>query len=127
MQVAPRPNTFVPFGLGVHACPGNELAKLEMLILIHHLVTEFRYKFTLTTASSSLRRGTETSSNTCPLNIFDNSVFLFSGFADGKSWALKMGFNTAHSRCLKKDSRLDFGKSPVGIANSILTNNLSES
>lgn len=47
MQVAPRPNTFVPFGLGVHACPGNELAKLEMLILIHHLVTEFRYKFTL--------------------------------------------------------------------------------
>ncbi|KAH9695528.1 Abscisic acid 8'-hydroxylase 4 [Citrus sinensis] len=43
-EVAPRPNTFVPFGLGVHACPGNELAKLEMLILIHHLVTEFRWE-----------------------------------------------------------------------------------
>ncbi|KAH9656042.1 Abscisic acid 8'-hydroxylase 4 [Citrus sinensis] len=43
-KVAPRPNTFVPFGLGVHACPGNELAKLEMLILIHHLVTEFRWE-----------------------------------------------------------------------------------
>jgi len=26
----------------VHACPGNELAKLEMLILIHHLVTGYR-------------------------------------------------------------------------------------
>lgn len=32
----------MPFGTGVHACPGNELAKLEMLILIHHLVTKFR-------------------------------------------------------------------------------------
>jgi (+)-abscisic acid 8'-hydroxylase len=42
MQVAPRPNTFLPFGNGVHACPGNELAKLEMLVLIHHLVTAYR-------------------------------------------------------------------------------------
>ncbi|KAB1220243.1 Abscisic acid 8'-hydroxylase 4 [Morella rubra] len=37
-EVAPKPNTFMPFGSGVHACPGNELAKLEMLIMIHHLV-----------------------------------------------------------------------------------------
>ncbi|KAE9447186.1 hypothetical protein C3L33_20917, partial [Rhododendron williamsianum] len=42
--VAPKPNTFVPFGNGVHACPGNELAKLEMLILVHHLVTKFRWE-----------------------------------------------------------------------------------
>jgi cytochrome P450 len=42
MQVAPRPSTFLPFGHGVHACPGNELAKLEMLVLIHHLVTGYR-------------------------------------------------------------------------------------
>lgn len=42
MQVSPRPNTFMPFGNGVHACPGNELAKLEMLVLIHHLVTGYR-------------------------------------------------------------------------------------
>jgi len=33
----------MPFGSGVHACPGNELAKLETLIMIHHLVTKFRY------------------------------------------------------------------------------------
>ncbi|KAG9135047.1 hypothetical protein Leryth_011559 [Lithospermum erythrorhizon] len=39
---APKPNTFMPFGNGGHACPGNELAKLQMLILIHHLVTNFR-------------------------------------------------------------------------------------
>ncbi|KAL0360833.1 UNVERIFIED_CONTAM: Abscisic acid 8'-hydroxylase [Sesamum radiatum] len=38
-----RPNTFMPFGSGVHACPGNELAKLEMLILVHHLASQFRY------------------------------------------------------------------------------------
>ncbi|PIA46290.1 hypothetical protein AQUCO_01500062v1 [Aquilegia coerulea] len=43
-EVAPKPNTFMPFGNGVHACPGNELAKLEMLILIHHLVTNFRWE-----------------------------------------------------------------------------------
>ncbi|PIN25264.1 Cytochrome P450 CYP4/CYP19/CYP26 subfamily [Handroanthus impetiginosus] len=39
-----KPNTFMPFGSGVHACPGNELAKLEMLILIHHLTSQFRYE-----------------------------------------------------------------------------------
>lgn len=44
-QVSPKPNTFIPFGSGVHACPGNELAKLEMLLLTHHLVTKFRYLF----------------------------------------------------------------------------------
>ncbi|KAL5705730.1 (+)-abscisic acid 8'-hydroxylase [Ranunculus cassubicifolius] len=43
-KVAPRPNTFMPFGNGAHACPGNELAKLEMLILIHHLVTKLRWE-----------------------------------------------------------------------------------
>ncbi|MBA0799183.1 hypothetical protein Gohar_009713 [Gossypium harknessii] len=43
-EVAPKANTFMPFGNGVHACPGNELAKLESLILIHHLVTNFRWE-----------------------------------------------------------------------------------
>ncbi|XP_047321983.1 abscisic acid 8'-hydroxylase CYP707A1-like [Impatiens glandulifera] len=41
---APKPYTFMPFGAGVHACPGNELAKVEMLIMIHHLVTKFRWE-----------------------------------------------------------------------------------
>ncbi|KAL2318554.1 hypothetical protein Fmac_032430 [Flemingia macrophylla] len=43
-EVAPKPNTLMPFGSGVHACPGNELAKLEILIMIHHLVTKFRWE-----------------------------------------------------------------------------------
>lgn len=42
-QVAPKPNTFLPFGTGAHSCPGNELAKLEILILIHHLVNKLRW------------------------------------------------------------------------------------
>ncbi|XP_044474757.1 abscisic acid 8'-hydroxylase CYP707A1-like [Mangifera indica] len=43
-EVAPKPNTFIPFGSGVHSCPGNELAKLEMLVMIHHLVSKFRWE-----------------------------------------------------------------------------------
>ncbi|KAI3460233.1 hypothetical protein Pfo_016896 [Paulownia fortunei] len=39
-----KPNTFMPFGSGVHACPGNELAKLEMIILVHHIASKFRYE-----------------------------------------------------------------------------------
>ncbi|XP_057467428.1 LOW QUALITY PROTEIN: abscisic acid 8'-hydroxylase CYP707A2-like [Actinidia eriantha] len=42
-EVAPKPNTFMPFGSGTHSCPGNELAKLEILILLHHLTTKYRW------------------------------------------------------------------------------------
>ncbi|KAI3803696.1 hypothetical protein L1987_31856 [Smallanthus sonchifolius] len=40
----PKPNTYMPFGNGVHACPGNELAKLEMLVLLHHMLTKYRWE-----------------------------------------------------------------------------------
>ncbi|KAJ4850680.1 hypothetical protein Tsubulata_027905 [Turnera subulata] len=43
-EVPPRPNTYMPFGNGVHSCPGSELAKLEMLILLHHLTTNYRWQ-----------------------------------------------------------------------------------
>ncbi|KAF7079956.1 hypothetical protein CFC21_084114 [Triticum aestivum] len=42
-EVAPKPNTFMPFGNGTHSCPGNELARLEMLVLCHHLATKYRW------------------------------------------------------------------------------------
>ncbi|XP_074270481.1 abscisic acid 8'-hydroxylase CYP707A2 [Silene latifolia] len=42
-EVAPKPNTFLPFGNGIHSCPGNELAKLEILVLIHHITTKYRW------------------------------------------------------------------------------------
>ncbi|KAL3850653.1 hypothetical protein ACJIZ3_012535 [Penstemon smallii] len=43
-EVPPRPNTYMPFGSGVHSCPGSELAKLEMLIFLHHFTTTYRWK-----------------------------------------------------------------------------------
>lgn len=43
-ETSPKPNTFLPFGTGVHSCPGNELAKIEMLVFIHHLVTRYRFQ-----------------------------------------------------------------------------------
>ncbi|PQQ05889.1 hypothetical protein Pyn_22348 [Prunus yedoensis var. nudiflora] len=39
-----NPNTFMPFGNGLHTCPGNEVAKLQILIFIHHLVNKFRWE-----------------------------------------------------------------------------------
>lgn len=42
-NIAPKPDTFIPFGNGAHACPGNELAKMEMLVFIHHVVTKYRF------------------------------------------------------------------------------------
>ncbi|PNX54840.1 abscisic acid 8 -hydroxylase 2-like protein, partial [Trifolium pratense] len=41
-EVPPRPNTYMPFGNGVHSCPGSELAKLEVLVLLHHLTLSYR-------------------------------------------------------------------------------------
>ncbi|GLT39003.1 hypothetical protein SLA2020_132130 [Shorea laevis] len=43
-EVGPKPNTFLPYGNGVHSCPGNEVAKLEILVFIHHLVNNFRWE-----------------------------------------------------------------------------------
>ncbi|GLJ21424.1 hypothetical protein SUGI_0394590 [Cryptomeria japonica] len=42
-EVPHKPNTFLPFGNGAHSCPGRELAKLEILILLHHLTTKYRW------------------------------------------------------------------------------------
>ncbi|XP_052184159.1 abscisic acid 8'-hydroxylase 2-like [Diospyros lotus] len=43
-EVPPRPQTYMPFGSGVHSCPGSELAKLEMLLFLHHLTTNYRWE-----------------------------------------------------------------------------------
>jgi (+)-abscisic acid 8'-hydroxylase len=54
-EVAPKPNTFMPFGNGAHSCPGNELAKLEMLVLFHHLAT--KYRWSTSTSESGVQFG----------------------------------------------------------------------
>lgn len=40
-----KPNTYMPFGNGIHSCPGRELARLEMLVLVHNLTTKYRWDF----------------------------------------------------------------------------------
>ncbi|KAL3503482.1 hypothetical protein ACH5RR_037931 [Cinchona calisaya] len=47
-QAAIPPYCFVPFGGGYRICPGYELAKIETLITIHHLVTLFKWKLCCT-------------------------------------------------------------------------------
>ncbi|KAM0918708.1 hypothetical protein ACQ4PT_008686 [Festuca glaucescens] len=42
----PRAGTFLPFGLGTRLCPGNELAKLEISVFLHHFL--LGYKLTRT-------------------------------------------------------------------------------
>ncbi|KAL6980696.1 hypothetical protein U1Q18_022333, partial [Sarracenia purpurea var. burkii] len=36
-------NLFAPFGGGPRRCPGAELARAELSVFLHHLVTQFRY------------------------------------------------------------------------------------
>ncbi|TKY67754.1 Abscisic acid 8'-hydroxylase 2 [Spatholobus suberectus] len=43
-EAPPRPNTYMPFGNGVHSCPGSELAKLEFLVLLHHFTVAYRWQ-----------------------------------------------------------------------------------
>ncbi|RWR93409.1 cytochrome P450 716B1-like protein [Cinnamomum micranthum f. kanehirae] len=43
-QASIPPYSFVPFGGGIRICPGNEFARLETLIAIHYLVTQFGWK-----------------------------------------------------------------------------------
>ncbi|KAH7446356.1 hypothetical protein KP509_01G052700 [Ceratopteris richardii] len=37
----PRQGTFIPFGAGVHMCPGNDFAKLEMSIFLHYAILDY--------------------------------------------------------------------------------------
>ncbi|KAH9302539.1 hypothetical protein KI387_014122 [Taxus chinensis] len=38
------PYSFLPFGGGPRMCPGNEYAKLEIVITMHHLVRRYRWR-----------------------------------------------------------------------------------
>lgn len=43
-QAAAPPFSFVAFGGGPRTCPGNEFARIETLVIIHYLVTQFAWK-----------------------------------------------------------------------------------
>lgn len=38
------PYCLVHFGGGPRICPGNDLARIETLVMIHHVVTRFEWK-----------------------------------------------------------------------------------
>ncbi|XP_002980421.2 abscisic acid 8'-hydroxylase 4 [Selaginella moellendorffii] len=42
-EVPPKPMVYTPFGNGIRLCPGSELVKLEVLIFIHRLVTNYSW------------------------------------------------------------------------------------
>ncbi|KAJ7963841.1 Cytochrome P450 [Quillaja saponaria] len=43
-QASIPPYSFIPFGAGPRMCPGYEFARVEILITIHYLVTQFNWK-----------------------------------------------------------------------------------
>lgn len=40
-DLVPKPGTFLPFGAGSRLCPGNDLAKLEIAIFLHHFLLNY--------------------------------------------------------------------------------------
>ncbi|RCV38736.1 hypothetical protein SETIT_8G166500v2 [Setaria italica] len=50
---SPRAGTFLPFGLGARLCPGNDLAKLEISVFLHHFL--LGYRLTRTNPSCRVR------------------------------------------------------------------------
>ncbi|KAL5548339.1 hypothetical protein UlMin_003570 [Ulmus minor] len=52
-KAAAPPFSFVAFGGGPRTCPGNEFSRIETLITMHHLVTQFKWKLL---AGNSFRR-----------------------------------------------------------------------
>lgn len=41
-DLTPKAGTFLPFGAGSRLCPGNDLAKLEIMIFLHHFLLSYR-------------------------------------------------------------------------------------
>ncbi|CAL2254604.1 unnamed protein product [Prunus armeniaca] len=43
-QASVPPYNFIPFGAGHRVCPGYEFARIEILVVIHYMVTQFTWK-----------------------------------------------------------------------------------
>ncbi|KAF5946515.1 hypothetical protein HYC85_016743 [Camellia sinensis] len=44
MGLTPKAGTFLPFGAGSRLCPGNDLAKLEIAIFLHHFLLNYEFE-----------------------------------------------------------------------------------
>lgn len=38
----PKPGEYLPFGIGSRFCPGSELTKLYITILLHHFILNYK-------------------------------------------------------------------------------------
>lgn len=63
---SPPPFSYIAFGGGPRMCPGIELAKMETLTMIHHLVTRFTWE--LVKKDESFKR--------LPLPKFDHGLLV---------------------------------------------------
>ncbi|KAI3719249.1 hypothetical protein L6452_20144 [Arctium lappa] len=43
-DLVPKAGTFLPFGAGSRLCPGNDLAKLEIAIFLHHFLLKYKFE-----------------------------------------------------------------------------------
>lgn len=43
----PKAGAFLPFGAGSRLCPGNDLAKLEISIFLHHFLLNYQLVYLL--------------------------------------------------------------------------------
>lgn len=41
-NITPKQGAFIPFGAGVHMCPGNDFAKLEMAVFLHYAILDYK-------------------------------------------------------------------------------------
>lgn len=62
------PFSFIAFGGGPRICPGYEFAKLETLVTIHYLITQFTWK--LTSEDFLIRDPTLTPNKGLPIQIY---------------------------------------------------------
>ncbi|KAK3424097.1 hypothetical protein EUGRSUZ_F00881 [Eucalyptus grandis] len=46
-QMSVPPYSFIPFGGEPHICPGNEFTRIETLVVIHYLVTQYSWELCL--------------------------------------------------------------------------------